>query len=113
MRIILSFIVALGLIGATMAAEYDIMGRTGNMKVVFVGEDIQDKESLSKIGYSVCRGMRFCVIWFFNDRLKASAGVRRMVSGDFWNPIPGLIGIYSRNMKVDEIICYDLNAKDC
>ena len=65
------------------------------------------KQDLKTFGHSVCGGKSFCLIWFFDNNQKATKGIATMKSGNTWDPITGLIGIYSKNRKIDDLICYE------
>jgi hypothetical protein len=81
----------------------------GNIRVVLSSLKNPSKRNLNKFGRLVCNSKEYCVIWFFDDKRKANYGAKQMRSGNTWDPIPGLISLYIKNKKVDEIYCYDLN----
>ena len=64
-------------------------------------------DQLSKYGKSNCAEKSFCVIWYFDDEKKAQIGIKRAKAGNLFDPIPGLISIYSKNKMVNKIICYE------
>jgi hypothetical protein len=65
------------------------------------------REQLSSFGKDSCKGKSFCVIWYFDDPAKAEVGVKQAKSGNHFDPIPGLIAIYSKNKVLDKVICYE------
>ena len=65
------------------------------------------KNQLSIFGNNNCKDSSFCLIWYFDDPEKAKVGVERAKAGNWFDPIPGLIAIYSKNKKYNKIICYE------
>ncbi|WP_299661951.1 hypothetical protein [uncultured Psychromonas sp.] len=79
----------------------------GMQNIYLVKSSQHSKLELKKYGYSICGTKTFCSIWFFDDAAKAESGITTMKSGSSWDIISGLIGIYSKNKKVNDLICYD------
>lgn len=90
-------------------AEFKSIYSQGNTTIVLVNKNTTEAQ-LSKYGKSNCAGKTFCVIWYFDEEKNAQVGIKRAKSGNLYDPIPGLISIYSKNKMVDKIICYELNG---
>ena len=92
--------------------EYEVL-LTGKTEIVLVENKEPSKSQLTSIGKQQCVNRQFCVVWFFNNMEQAEVGIERQSAGNIFDPVPGLIGIYSKNKMVNELICYDLSGKDC
>jgi len=86
--------------------EYNILYTKKNIRVILVYDDSKNEGILSKIGRSRCNNRQFCLIWFFADPTQAEVGVSRARSGNWFDPIPGQIGIYSKNKAINKLICH-------
>ena len=89
------------------ASEFEKMITKGAIRVVNVSATSVTKEMLSKHGYNECKNNKFCVVWYFNNHKKALYGVKKAKEGNLFDPISGMIAIYSKNKKLNEIICYE------
>jgi len=77
------------------------------MTTIFLVDPKTTKSQLSKHGNRNCSAKSFCVIWYFDNSKKAQTGIKRAKSGNMFDPIPGLIAIYSKNRMVNKIICHE------
>ena len=90
-------------------SNYKSMYSKGALSVV-LSNNMQSKNQLSAFGKSSCKSSSFCLIWYFFDSAKAKVGVERAKSGNWSDPIPGLVAIYSKNKMINKIICYEPKA---
>lgn len=80
----------------------------GTNHVIWVSKEAQDKETLLGLAKKQCL-QEFCVIWFFNDKAKASDGAvtahatRFSPEGD----VPARIAVFVRNSTSNDLVCYD------
>ena len=82
----------------------------GAQNIFLVTSSQSSKSALHKHGTKFCSKESFCLIWYFNNSDQAKDAVNTMKSGNTWNSISGLIGIYSKNKIVNRLICYDPNG---
>jgi hypothetical protein len=99
----------LALSGSIAATDSDFrrLYSSGNGRVVLTVAPPPGKGALDAYGKGECGTRRFCLIWFFADEADAKLGVQRMSAGQWFDPIPGLFAIYSKNKVVNEIICHE------
>jgi hypothetical protein len=88
-------------------SEFQSLYADGVSHVYVSNTKAPSKSELNNFGHSICDQKSFCLIWYFDDETKAKYGVNQMKSGNTWDPIPGLIGIYSKNKKANSVICYE------
>ena len=87
-------------------AEFKKIHSQAKLTIVLVNKNTT-KSQLYKYGKNNCSGKTFCVIWYFDDNKKAQTGIKRAKAGNLYDPIPGLISIYSKNKMVNKIICHE------
>ena len=109
-KIILSSVASFVLFTAQALAnppKFQNLYADGVSHVYVSNTNTPSQSELNSFGHSICDQKSFCLIWYFDDETKAKYGVNQMKSGNTWDPIPGLIGIYSKNKKVNRVICYE------
>ena len=84
--------------------EFEKVYSQGVKSIYLASNESYYKSDLSNFGYSTCGEKSFCVIWFFDDPKKSKFAAKQMMSGNTWDPIPGLIAIYSKNKKINKLI---------
>ena len=89
------------------SATFESLYSKGTSSVALSDMRGPTKSQVSSYGRNKCSGKKFCLIWYFDDPKKAKVGVERAKVGNWFDPIPGLIAIYSKNKKINEVICYD------
>lgn len=102
---ILMLFTAQGIVNAK--EEFNVLFSIRSISVVLSAQQHPSKGHLSSYGRAKCHNETICIIWFFDDLNKARVGIEKAKAGNMFDPIPGLIAIYSKNRKLDEIICYE------
>lgn len=87
--------------------KFQSLYKKGNYNVVLAANRKLTEDQMSSFGEKQCNANSFCLIWYFDDLEKAKVGVEKAKSGSWFDPIPGLIAIFSKNKKINEIICYE------
>ena len=102
-------LVGLAVCAGVSAADSDLrqLYSSGNKRVVLTATPPPRRGALDLYGKEECGSRRFCLIWFFSNETDATKGVQRMSVGEWFDPVPGLFAIYSKNKVVNEIICYE------
>ena len=105
----LSFLIVSQAYGEDIS-KFQTLYSKGTSSVMLSGIKAPSKIQMSNVGNNVCERKSFCLIWFFDDPKKAKAGVKKAKAGNWFDPIPGLIAVYAKNKRHNQIICYEPNG---
>lgn len=96
MKKLLILVAAIGITTPTIAeTTAQELYKANASRVHLLSTKEHTESDLSRLGKKECAAEKFCLIWYFDEQAKSKVGIERMKAFDTWDPVPGLIGIYS------------------
>jgi len=87
--------------------DLEVYYRSGITTIALTESGIPSYGDATFFGMDHCKTKNPCVVWFFDDEENAYQGEKLLKQANKDQPITGLIAIFSRNKKNNNIICYE------